>query len=437
MVELLQEKGELLVDIPENWEMKQKIFRAPDAVEGSVTQLMKKALAEPLGSPRLEELLKPGAKVAVVVDDLTRPTPVKDLLPELLELIENQGVARDHVDIVIGNGTHRPMDSEEIKERVGAGVYGAYRIQNHDARSEELITMGEVSGYGPVSFNATVAQADVKITLGSTIPHVHNGFGGGPKNVMPGICDFHTIRKHHLKNVLHHHSLVGIVTGNPFLEEISKIAKVARVNFSIQCLDNAIGQVYTVLAGDLFEVHQAGIRKQTEQLGVPVREKTDVTIVSSFPYNEGPQIMKAFLPAAMVTRPRGTIFVVSELSAPLPDFFLESAEKIRGDGGDEAEASILEKLKRGEPLVEGGAMDFNMAVILVFSMSRQFRLILVGHEVLRSAAAAMGFGYSPDLNAAFENELPLREKATVSVIPAGGYIFPIISDPFYLFGRKL
>ena len=238
------------------------------------------------------------------MDDLTRHTPISDLLPGLLKVIESKGVPKGNVSIVIGTGTHRAMDQKEIEARLGEGVAKAYRVENHDARSKDLVVMGELPGYGKISFNATVMKADVKITVGTIIPHVHNGFGGGPKNIMPAICNFETVRKHHLKNVLHVRARVGIVEGNPFLEDMKAIAKLARMNFTVQCLNDSFGNVYNILAGDVFEVFGAAVREQSRALGVPVSGKTDVTIVSSFPYDEGVQIMKSFMPSAMVTKTR-------------------------------------------------------------------------------------------------------------------------------------
>jgi nickel-dependent lactate racemase len=433
MIKLLQKRGDLPVDLPPNWKIIETIFKEPAQVDGPPVQLMKRALGSPIGAPPLEQLLRPDSKVAIVVDDLTRQTPVKVLLPGLLEVMDKQGVSAENLDIVIGVGTHRPMTAEEISERVGREVVERYRVQNHDARSPDLVVMGELPGYGPVSFNAAVAGADVKIAVGSIIPHVHNGFGGGPKNIMPGICDFDTIRRHHMKNVLPPGSRVGIVEGNPFLDDTVRIAELAEINFAVQCLGDTTGRIYEILAGDLLEVHRAGMKMQTERLGVRVSGKADVTLVSSYPYDEGVQVMKAFMPAALATKEGGSIFVVTELVEPLPDFFLESVRKVRGGGGAEAEERALEKLKRCEPLIEEAAMDFNMAMILILAMTRRFNLVLVGHAVLKDAADAMGCEYSPDLRTALDKESGRLKEASVSIIPGGGYIYPIISAPFYLF----
>lgn len=437
MDKLLLNKGNLPVRLPAGWEVTQTIFRASQPVKASVEELMMQGLSTPLGSPKLEALLEPGSRVAVVVDDLTRHTPVSDLLPGLLKIFEGKGVPRENVTIVIGTGTHRPMDQKELEARLGEGVARAYRVENHDARAKDLVVMGEAPGYGKISFNGTVMKADVKIIVGTIIPHVHNGFGGGPKNIMPAICDFETVRKHHLKTTLHPRSRVGIAEGNPFLEELTSIARLARVNFAVQCLNDSFGKVYKVLAGDVFEVFREGIREQSAALGVPVSGKTDVTVVSAFPYDEGVQIMKSFMPSAMVTRLGGSIFVVTELTESLPPFFLDSIERIKGDDACVIDPSASEKLGRCEPLIEGVGVDFNMALILVLAVAKKFNLSLVGHRVLEDLARVMGCKYYPDLDQAFEEEGQKGEKKTVSIIPAGGYIFPIIGEPFYLLDEQI
>jgi len=434
MIKLLLKRGDLQAELPASWEVKHTIFKEAKPARSGLREMTIKALSKPIGSPKLEELLKPASRVAIVVDDLTRHTPVSDLLPGLLEVIENKGVPKGNVTIVIGTGTHRPMDQKEIETRLGKAVAGAYRVENHDARSKDLVVMGELPGYGKISFNATVMKADVKITVGTIIPHVHNGFGGGPKNIMPAICNFDTVRKHHLKTALHERARVGVAESNPFLDDLMAIARLAKVNFCVQCLNDSYGQVYDVLAGDVFDVFRAGIERQSQALGVAVSGKTDVTIVSAFPYDEGVQIMKSFMPSAMVTKLGGSILVVTELQEPLPAFFLDSIRRIKGDGTCVIDPGAADKLGRCEPLIEGVGVDFNMALLLVLAVAKKFNLALIGHEVLKDLAKAMECKWYPDLNTALQKESKKGEKKTVSVIPAGGYIFPIIEEPFELLG---
>jgi hypothetical protein len=46
----------------------------------------------------------------------------------------------------------------------------------------------------------------------------------------------------------------------------------------------------------------------------------------------------------------------------------------------------------------------------------------------------MGFEYAPDWKTALEMEKTRTMKATVNIIPAGGYIFPIVKEGFRLIG---
>jgi nickel-dependent lactate racemase len=432
MNRLLLKKGDLQVSLPSNWEVKHTIFKEARPIRAGLQEMMMQALSKPIGAPKLEDLLKTTSKVAIVVDDLTRHTPVRDLLPGLLKVIESKGVPKENVTVVIGTGTHRPMDEKELSERLGEKVVRTYRVENHDARSKSLVVMGELPAYGKISFNATVMKADVKITLGTIIPHVHNGFGGGPKNIMPAICNFETIRKHHLKTALDARARVGIADANPFLEDLMSIARLARISFAVQCLNDSFGNVYDILAGDVFEVFRTGIRQQSQALGVPVAGKTDVTIVSAFPYDEGVQIMKSFMPSAMVTKTGGSILVVTELKEALPDFFLKSIQKIKGDDNCTITPEAADKLNRCQPLIEGVGVDLNMALILVLAVAKKFRLSLIGNKVLTDLADVMGCNYYADFDTAVRKESKAGDKKTVSVIPAGGYIFPIIAEPFDL-----
>ena len=106
MTRLLLKKGDLQVSLPSNWEVKHTIFKEARPVRAGLQEMMMQALSKPIGAPKLEDLLKATSKVAIVVDDLTRHTPIRDLIPKLLELVGSKGVPKENVTIVIGTGTH-------------------------------------------------------------------------------------------------------------------------------------------------------------------------------------------------------------------------------------------------------------------------------------------------------------------------------------------
>src|SRR4051794_35645675 len=63
---------------------------------------LRKALDAPGGAPPFEHELKAGSTVAVVVDDPSRWTPVREALPIVLKRLHDAGVRRGDVRIVAG-----------------------------------------------------------------------------------------------------------------------------------------------------------------------------------------------------------------------------------------------------------------------------------------------------------------------------------------------
>ena len=93
------------------------------------------ALRRPLTGPPLGELvrLRPGARVAVVFPDLTRPMPNRTVLPPLLAELERVGVPDERISLLCATGTHRQATPAEMEELVGPGIVARYRIVDHDA----------------------------------------------------------------------------------------------------------------------------------------------------------------------------------------------------------------------------------------------------------------------------------------------------------------
>ena len=67
---------------------------------------LERALVSPEGSPPLEDLVRAGSSVAIVVDDPSRWTPVRDALPIVLRRLHAAGVRAEDVTISVGVGRH-------------------------------------------------------------------------------------------------------------------------------------------------------------------------------------------------------------------------------------------------------------------------------------------------------------------------------------------
>ena len=73
---------------------------------------IRRAMDNPIGSPPLEELARPGMEVALLFDDLQRPTPVNLVIPEMLDRLNRSGIPDDRV-----SGRMCPGDPPQLFKR--------------------------------------------------------------------------------------------------------------------------------------------------------------------------------------------------------------------------------------------------------------------------------------------------------------------------------
>ena len=77
---------------------------------GELPEAVRAAIRSPIGAPALSELVaRHGTDTVVLVDDGTRSTPQRLILPVLLDGLNEAGVPDRDVTVLIALGTHRPM----------------------------------------------------------------------------------------------------------------------------------------------------------------------------------------------------------------------------------------------------------------------------------------------------------------------------------------
>ena len=100
---------------------------------------VRRALANPIGSARLQDLVRGKQKVVFVADDNTRLTPTDQLIPLLLDECNQAGVSDGQISIVIALGTHRFMTQQEIIAKFGEETVRRVVIKNHPFRDESAM----------------------------------------------------------------------------------------------------------------------------------------------------------------------------------------------------------------------------------------------------------------------------------------------------------
>ena len=414
-------------EIPSQWKLLTfaKFDEYPS--QKDVKKLTKIALKNPIHAKALKNILSPSDKVAIVVEDLTRASPKKLILEALLEELKPFNVPTENISVIIALGTHRGLTLEELESTFGRELLGRYVFSNHDCHATDLISVGRLSTGRKVRINRKVHEATFKIGIGSIFPHPMNGFGGGGKILFPGVSDFDSIREHHLKYTFHEGTGLGKTKGNIFYEQVCAIARSANLDYIINSVLDQKDQVVDLVAGDPVQAHLAGIEKSRGIISQKFPKKSDLTLITSFPYAEGPQIVKPLAPAAMVTKDGGCIILAADCEGNFSDAFIESFERFHSKYGDNLLEGVLDHFENNRLIMKECAIDLNMALAVTLAIQHRFRIILVSKDITREVGEKMGFVYAEDLQEAFDLSATLcPPHPEIHIIPSGGVILPVL-----------
>lgn len=280
---------------------------------------VREAIARPIASPPLAELAGDRESACIVISDITRPVPNKVILPPLLEVLEQSGIPREKITILIATGIHRPNNTEELETMVGSDIMETYRIVNHFSQKPETQAyLGKTENGTPVYINKTYLKADLKITTGLIEPHLMAGYSGGRKAICPGIASVETMKVMHGPELMEHpKSAVGILEGNPFHKEATEIAHMAGVDFNLNVAIDKHRSITGIFAGELVESHRVGAAFVEKQAKVTLPAPADAVVVSSAGYpldSTFYQAIKGLLTAVEIVKQGGSILLVAACS---------------------------------------------------------------------------------------------------------------------------
>jgi nickel-dependent lactate racemase len=288
---------------------------------------IERALRRPIAGPPLAECARGRRNACILVCDITRPVPNRLLLPPILRTLEEQGIARRDILLLIATGLHRPNEGAELEEMLGRDIVANYRIENHHGKVlEEHEYLGTTANGVPIYLDRRYLLADLKITTGLIEPHLMAGYSGGRKVICPGIAALETVKVWHGPRFLEHpRADCGILDGNPVHEENTRIAKLAGCDFILNvCLDGE-RHITWVGAGDMIKAWEEGVRFIEQVVKVAVTEPVDILVTSSAGYpldTTWYQAVKGLTGALPIVKQGGTIVLAAGLSAGIgsPEF---------------------------------------------------------------------------------------------------------------------
>ena len=287
-------------------------------------EVVRRALAEPIGTPSLAQIVKPGQTVAVLVSDVTRLWHRPSVfLPILVETLNAAGIADRDIRVIGAVGTHRRQTREEHERILGPTLAPRFQIEDHDAKDGgNLVPVGTTPLGTRVALNRRALECDHLVLTGCCTYHPFFGWGGGKKSIVPGIAGFETVQQNHLRVMADEVGggqrpacRNGNVIGNPAHEDALEAAALIRPSFLLNVIMGYDGKIARAVAGHWQQAHEVGCRIVGDLYGVPIGELADLVIASQggFPKDiEIYQTGKAIYNALDAVKPGGTLIVLSE-----------------------------------------------------------------------------------------------------------------------------
>ncbi len=313
------------------------------------------ALMNPIGSPRLSDIVKPGERIAVVTSDVTRPMPTAVVMPALLDELYRAGARPEDITLVFGLGSHRRQTAEEMKKLAGERAFREIRCVDSDP--DDCVRFGVTTRGTPVDITRAVAEADRRVLLGNIEYHYFAGYSGGGKALMPGVSTREAIQRNH-SLMVNPDSCAGKLDGNPLREDIEEAARMVGADFLLNVVLDEHKKIVRAVAGDMVLAHRAGCEFLDRFYLKPIPARADIVLVSQ---GGAPkdlnlyQTQKALDNAKHAVKPGGVVILIGSCregmgeqtfeewmtTSPTPESMIERIRRDFRLGGHKAAAIAM------------------------------------------------------------------------------------------------
>ena len=410
-------KTGLPVTLPDNHTIHRLRYRQAEPLADPV-EAVRRCLADPIESPPLLELARGRRNACVVISDITRPVPNETILTPLLATLEQAGIARENILILVATGLHRPNEGEALVEMVGRRIAEQYRIENHHGtRLDEHTYLGESPRGVPVWIDRRYVEADLKITTGLIEPHLMAGYSGGRKLICPGLAALETVRVWHGPDFLEHpRADCGLLDGNPVHEENTWIARRAGCDFIVNAIIDDARRPLHFVAGDMEAAFYRGVDFVRDVVTATVPHPVDVVVTSSAGYPLDTtfyQAVKGLVGALPIVKQGGTIIMAASLSEGIgsPEFrrLFEENDSLEG---------FVERILGKDYFV----MD-QWQLEELAKVRRKARVVVVSDGLPRETIDRLFVESAESVEQAIAESLAhYGQQAELAVIPKGPYV---------------
>ncbi len=275
------------IRLPENWQV-EYLAGKNDALPELTQQQIRDSLENPVGTVPLSALAKGKQDVCILIDDVSRGTPTQPISEIVLDILLTAGVPKAGIRFINACGAHAAMNARDFREKLGPDIVREYPTYNHNPY-DNCKRIGETSTGVPVELNSDFLACDLRIGIGSLVPHPVNGFGGGGKIIMPGVSSIETIKGTHYDSI----KAVMASGKNPiadagkldtsavFRDQIEEIVRMSGFEFKIDCVVNSRKGIVGMFTGEPIAAYYAAYDYAKDLYTVHPSKPYDVVIANA------------------------------------------------------------------------------------------------------------------------------------------------------------
>jgi nickel-dependent lactate racemase len=277
----------LELSFPESWQVDVRNMAGYDRPRLTPAQ-MNKAIASPIGMAPLREYARGKKEAVIIFDDMTRVTRAAEIVPHVLAGLAAAGIQDGQIRFIAACGCHGAMDRGDFAKKLGEDVMARFPVYNHNPFAN-CVYAGTTARGTRVSINAEVMKCDLKIGIGSILPHIMAGFGGGGKIILPGVAAYETIVALHSPPASTGESGfqdtvtgMGVFENNPRRRDIDEVAAIAGLDMKIDAVVNLWGETVAIFAGAPGPAYAAALAEAKKHYLTSLAVDNDIVIANSF-----------------------------------------------------------------------------------------------------------------------------------------------------------
>ncbi|MDW7661913.1 MAG: nickel-dependent lactate racemase [Bacillota bacterium] len=384
-------------------------------------EIILEALNNPIGTPTIKTLCKPGEKVCLMVNDITRLTKSEVFVPIIVNQLNQAGIKDKDITILFANGLHKPMNKSEMQTIIGEELFQRIHTVQHDGVHADFVCVGQTSSGNKVYINKLVTEVDKVIITGGIIMHHLAGYGGGRKNIIPGCAKKETIFFNH-RMMVDPKATAGNTDGNPIHIDLVEACEFVNPDFLFNVILDHDGKIADAVAGHWKTAHEAGCAIADLLYKVHISKQSDMVIASGggFPKDiDLRQSKKGYYHAVRAVKPGGIIIAV-----------VACTEGISREG-DPFEL-WLEKYKTLEEIREALLANFDIGGLNAYrtrEVQAQARLILITDlDAMRLGKLGIqAYGIDQLQQIIDQARSEFSDKPTIYIMPQAGLTLPSLS----------